>query len=141
MQTLIAQGNLTVHLNFFTCIFIQFIDKLSILFEFVAPTLEARSQKARSYRKNPGASGRLHRTEAGDWVWSSDSEGPDGSDEESDDEGPAPGAIPSVEKGIQIQQFVHLYFQNNHRNQSQFTDYFKTIFKSKNLLKSNQIQL
>jgi len=63
-----------------------------------APTLEARSQKARSYRKNPGASGRLHRTEAGDWVWSSDSEGPDGSDEESDDEGPAPGAIPSVEK-------------------------------------------
>jgi len=62
-----------------------------------APTLEARSQKARNYRKNPGASGRLHRTEAGDWVWSSDSEDQDGSDEESDDEAP-PATLPPVDK-------------------------------------------
>ena len=49
--------------------------------------MEARVQKARSYRKAPGASGRLHRTEAGDWVWSSDSEaeGGDDSDDDSDE--------------------------------------------------------
>jgi len=53
-----------------------------------APTLEARAQKVRNYRKTPGASGRLHRTEAGDWVWSSDSEadGEDHSDGDSDAE-------------------------------------------------------
>ncbi|XP_057379896.1 serine/threonine-protein kinase OSR1-like isoform X2 [Daphnia carinata] len=52
-----------------------------------APSLEARSQKARSYRKAPGASGRLHRTEAGDWIWSSDSEDEANSNDDSDDEG------------------------------------------------------
>lgn len=40
-----------------------------------APTLESRV--ARKPRR-PGTSGRLHRTETGDWVWSSDEEGEDG---------------------------------------------------------------
>jgi serine/threonine-protein kinase OSR1/STK39 len=40
-----------------------------------APTLENRV--ARKPRR-PGTSGRLHRTETGDWVWSSDEEGEDG---------------------------------------------------------------
>lgn len=72
---------------------------------YAAPTLEARAQKARSYRKNPGASGRLHRTEAGDWVWSSDSEDQDNSDEESDDEAP-PATLPPVDKGAVNSQFI-----------------------------------
>ena len=39
-----------------------------------APTIEERAKKAKTGRKAPGTSGRLHRTEAGDWVWSSDEE-------------------------------------------------------------------
>lgn len=66
-----------------------------------APSLEARAQKARSYKKAPGASGRLRRTEAGDWIWSSDSEEEGGqSNDESDDE-PASQKPPNhlIEKG------------------------------------------
>lgn len=40
----------------------------------IAPTIEERSKKARNTRRAQGASGRLHRTEAGDWIWSSDDE-------------------------------------------------------------------
>ncbi|XP_075590328.1 oxidative stress responsive kinase frayed isoform X1 [Dermatophagoides farinae] len=40
----------------------------------IAPTIEERSKKARTSRRAQGASGRLHRTEAGDWVWSSSDE-------------------------------------------------------------------
>lgn len=38
-----------------------------------APSIDTRVQKART-NKRPGASGRLHRNDAGDWVWSSDDE-------------------------------------------------------------------
>jgi serine/threonine-protein kinase OSR1/STK39 len=38
----------------------------------VGPTLETRVQKAA--KKQPGASGKLHRTTSGEWVWSSDDE-------------------------------------------------------------------
>lgn len=44
----------------------------------LAPNLESRVTKRQA--KKPGASGRLHRNETGDWVWSSDEEG------DSDDE-------------------------------------------------------
>ena len=40
----------------------------------IAPTIEERAKKAKSSRRAQGASGRLHRTEAGDWVWSSSDE-------------------------------------------------------------------
>ena len=50
-----------------------------------APSIDARVQKARgggggggsSKQQRPGASGRLHRNDAGDWVWSSDEEDDD----------------------------------------------------------------
>ncbi|XP_018321984.1 serine/threonine-protein kinase OSR1 [Agrilus planipennis] len=47
----------------------------------IGPSLETRIQKAS--KRQPGASGRLHRKETGEWVWSSDDEGAN-EDEESD---------------------------------------------------------
>ena len=63
--------------------------------------METRAQKARSYKKAPGASGRLHRTEAGDWVWSSDSEdeGVRSSDESDDESLSQKPPNPLIEKG------------------------------------------
>jgi len=55
----------------------KFLQDLASLVN-VAPNLESRVTKRQS--KKPGASGRLHRNETGDWVWSSDEEG------DSDDE-------------------------------------------------------
>ncbi|KAK4012133.1 serine/threonine-protein kinase OSR1 [Daphnia magna] len=70
-----------------------------------APSLEARSQKTRSYRKAPGASGRLHRTEAGDWIWSSDSEDEAHSNDDSDDEGQSEKPPnPLIQKELSQQQ-------------------------------------
>lgn len=48
-----------------------------------APSIEARVPKARANKqKSGGASGRLHRNDAGDWVWSSDSDSDDDDDEQ-----------------------------------------------------------
>lgn len=47
----------------------------------IAPSIEERAKKAKTSRRAQGASGRLHRTEAGDWVWSSS--------DEDEDEGPS----------------------------------------------------
>ena len=46
-----------------------------------APTIEERAKKAKTSKRAPGTSGRLHRTNTGDWVWSDDEdsdEDPDG---------------------------------------------------------------
>ena len=44
-----------------------------------APSIEERSRKARKDKRPPGTSGRLHRTNAGDWVWSDDDVSPENS--------------------------------------------------------------
>lgn len=46
----------------------------------IGPSLETRVQKAS--KRQPGASGRLHRTVTGEWVWSSEEEGGLSSDDE-----------------------------------------------------------
>ncbi|KAL1116497.1 hypothetical protein AAG570_004969 [Ranatra chinensis] len=46
----------------------------------IGPSLETRVQKAS--KRQPGTSGRLHRTVTGEWVWSSEEEGGMSSDEE-----------------------------------------------------------
>lgn len=37
-----------------------------------APSIEERAKRVKNTKRPPGTSGRLHRTETGDWVWSSD---------------------------------------------------------------------
>lgn len=37
-----------------------------------APSIEERAKKAKTNKRTPGTSGRLHRTNTGDWVWSDD---------------------------------------------------------------------
>ncbi|XP_069698781.1 serine/threonine-protein kinase OSR1 isoform X4 [Periplaneta americana] len=46
----------------------------------IGPSLETRVQKAS--KRQPGTSGRLHRTVTGEWVWSSEEEGGESSDDE-----------------------------------------------------------
>ncbi|XP_074029961.1 oxidative stress responsive kinase frayed isoform X3 [Leptinotarsa decemlineata] len=48
----------------------------------IGPSLETRVQKAS--KRQPGASGRLHRKETGEWVWSSEDEGGDSSGSDTD---------------------------------------------------------
>ena len=70
-----------------------------------APSIDARVQKARGPSKQrPGASGRLHRNDAGDWVWSSDED--DDDDDNNDYEhnrspkkSPSPSAAPKATDG------------------------------------------
>ncbi|GJQ70309.1 hypothetical protein Trydic_g22747 [Trypoxylus dichotomus] len=50
----------------------------------IGPSLETRVQKAS--KRQPGASGRLHRKETGEWVWSSEDEAEDGGESDTDTE-------------------------------------------------------
>lgn len=58
-----------------------------------APSIEERAKKAKNGKRPPGASGRLHRTHEGDWVWSDDDEGsPENSDSSTGGSGSCPGS-------------------------------------------------
>lgn len=60
----------------------------------IGPSLETRVQKAS--KRQPGASGRLHRKETGEWVWSSEDEGDDGASSESDSESKPMNTLASI---------------------------------------------
>ncbi|XP_018570076.1 serine/threonine-protein kinase OSR1, partial [Anoplophora glabripennis] len=60
----------------------------------IGPSLETRVQKAS--KRQPGASGRLHRKETGEWVWSSEDEGDGGDSSESDTDSKPMNTLASV---------------------------------------------
>ncbi|XP_044751306.1 serine/threonine-protein kinase OSR1 [Coccinella septempunctata] len=60
----------------------------------IGPSLETRVQKAS--KRQPGASGRLHRKETGEWVWSSEDEGDDGGSSESDTDSKPMNTLASI---------------------------------------------
>ncbi|KAK9870742.1 hypothetical protein WA026_008309 [Henosepilachna vigintioctopunctata] len=60
----------------------------------IGPSLETRVQKAS--KRQPGASGRLHRKETGEWVWSSEDEGDDGGSSDSDTDSKPMNTLASI---------------------------------------------
>lgn len=58
-----------------------------------APNIDARVQKAKT-AKRPGTSGRLHRNEVGEWVWSSDED--EGQDEDNRNKKGTPSPPPTA---------------------------------------------
>ncbi len=69
-----------------------------------APSIDARVQKARSSKQRPGTSGRLHRNDAGDWVWSSDDEDEDNTDSSRSKKSETPSSRPEAPQQQQQQQ-------------------------------------
>lgn len=66
-----------------------------------APNIDARVQKAKT-AKRPGTSGRLHRNEVGEWVWSSDEDEGDSGDNRNKKGSPSPtSAAPAGSKAAQ----------------------------------------
>ena len=49
-----------------------------------APSIEERAKKAKNFKRPPGASGRFHKTETGEWKWSDDSDYDDFKEKSSD---------------------------------------------------------
>ena len=71
----------------------------------VAPNPEVRMNKSKP--KKPGTSGRLHRNETGDWVWSDDEEGD--SDDETIQKKP-PKKVNQVVQHLSLARSKVLYF-------------------------------
>jgi len=59
-----------------------------------APNIDTRVQKAKT-AKRPGTSGRLHRNEVGEWVWSSDEDEGDSGDNRNKKGSPSPNSAAS----------------------------------------------
>ena len=57
-------------------------------------SIEERARKARNNKRAPGTSGRLHRTNTGDWVWSDDEDENGSAKGTSSDESPEGSLFP-----------------------------------------------
>jgi len=83
-----------------------------------APNIDARVQKAKT-AKRPGTSGRLHRNEVGEWVWSSDEDEGDSGDSRNKKGNPSPhSAAASGSKAAPVSSEV-VEAANNPETQAQ----------------------
>ena len=89
-----------------------------------APSIEERAKKAKNSKRPPGASGRLHRTNAGDWVWSDDDVSPenshsDGSKSGSGGAGSGNSTCDSTgQTAADVRRHNHVNSDQHHHNQS-----------------------
>ncbi|RWS18006.1 serine/threonine-protein kinase OSR1-like isoform X2 [Dinothrombium tinctorium] len=68
-----------------------------------APSIEERAKKVKNVKRAPGTSGRLHRTETGDWIWSSDDES-DPNDKDSPEGSSSSNLVSNPEQNHEINQ-------------------------------------
>ena len=82
-----------------------------------APSIEERAKKAKNNKRAPGTSGRLHRTETGDWVWSSDDESSDHTDNKDSSSSSSSGFSGTQSNHLEKKENLENSQSNNEINQ------------------------